>query len=691
MRASSLSRKSSIATALFSAVALMMISGPARAAVMTWDPATSGGTAVGGGGTWNTSNTSWWNTSTDLAWSDSTNANDTALFSGTAGTVTLGTNINAGGLTFSSSYTLYGTTAATTLTLSGGTVNIGSNTINIGKMTLGGSNGFTMQGTGSLIFGQYGGNTVNWNFGAGAVINVSGGTLVGGTYANDSWTNDQASLTVGGGALFQGDEANVLVAALNGAGTVQTGFNGSGYNTFTVGVNNGSGTFSGVIANEQSTGNLTKTGSGIQVLSGANTYTGVTAINGGTLQISGTGVLGGGNYSAAISNSGTLVISTSSNQTFGGAISGGGALLQNGSNITTLTGANSYTGPTTIGGGALQIGNGGTTGALSNSTAISNSGSLIFNRSDNYGGAFSNAIGGPGSLRARGRRAHAQRLEYLRRRHDDQRRRCCSSAAPVPFRGQELSRLPAGSWSPRRYYGTSTPVMGWFNNGLIAPNPSGAMALANSTNDTETLALTGTLSGLSLGAIGSATYGGSLTTSATTYYLGGGGGTLTFTPTLSGANSLVIGNGGLTGTVVLTASNTYTGTTTLSGGTVNLARRKPRARPGPWANRRPANPGSIILSGGYLQYSAANQNDYSGRFSTAANQQYNVDTNGQNVTWAAALTSTGGSLTKVGLGTLTLTGSNTYTGTTTLSGGTVNLGVGGDRGHLRAAGQVGRH
>ena len=56
------------------------------------------------------------------------------------------------------------------------------------------------------------------------------------------------------------------------------------------------------------------------------------------------------------------------------------------------------------------------------------------------------------------------------------------------------------------------------------------------------------------------------------------------------------------------------------------------------------------MSGGYLQYSPLNQYDYSNRFSTAANQCYNVDTNGQNVTWTAGLTSSGGSLSKIGAG-----------------------------------------
>ena len=83
--------------------------------------------------------------------------------------------------------------------------------------------------------------------------------------------------------------------------------------------------------------------------------------------------------------------------------------------------------------------------------------------------------------------------------------------------------------------------------------------------------------------------------------------------------------------------------------------------------------GNIVFNGGILQYSATNQNDYSGRFSTAANQQYNVDTNGQTVTWATALTSSGGNLIKSGSGTLILSAANTFSGTTAITSGTLLL------------------
>ena len=97
---------------------------------------------------------------------------------------------------------------------------------------------------------------------------------------------------------------------------------------------------------------------------------------------------------------------------------------------------------------------------------------------------------------------------------------------------------------------------------------------------------------------------------------------------------------------------------------------------GPLGNSAAVNAGSIIFGGGTLQYSAANKNDYSGRFSTAANQPISIDTNGQSVTFpTTALSSSGGTLTKLGAGTLTLSDTNTYTGATTVTSGTLQAGV----------------
>ncbi len=125
--------------------------------------------------------------------------------------------------------------------------------------------------------------------------------------------------------------------------------------------------------------------------------------------------------------------------------------------------------------------------------------------------------------------------------------------------------------------------------------------------------------------------------------------------------------GGVSGTGGLTKSGS--GTLTLSGSNINAG--------SVLVNSSGAlgSSGTLSFGGGTLQYSASNTTDYSPRISTASGQAYKVDTNGQNVTWATALTSSGATLSKAGTGTLTLSGANTYSGGATVSAGTLKMGV----------------
>ena len=144
--------------------------------------------------------------------------------------------------------------------------------------------------------------------------------------------------------------------------------------------------FGGVI--EDGTGNvgLFLFGGGVQVLSGANTYSGPTALDDGILRLGSSlslptrtavmlgnrGWLDLAGFNATLSNisgtGSTAVINSSllsasvltiagGNNVFGGRITHGGAplgLTVNGGTLT-LTGVNTYTGPTTLNGGTLRI------------------------------------------------------------------------------------------------------------------------------------------------------------------------------------------------------------------------------------------------------------------------------------------------------------------------------------------------
>ena len=143
-------------------------------------------------------------------------------------------------------------------------------------------------GTGEVIWGS---SAAIFSLAAGALIDVREGVFVGGSYINENWTNNHSDLNVESGAVFKTVEANVRLNRITGSGTLGTGYSGSGYQNLTIGIDGGSSQFNGSITNTDNNpewhGNVVKEGSGIITLAGANTYSGTTLVNAGTLRING--------------------------------------------------------------------------------------------------------------------------------------------------------------------------------------------------------------------------------------------------------------------------------------------------------------------------------------------------------------------------------------------------------------------
>lgn len=209
------------------------------------------------------------------------------------------TVVNAGRLLYSGTYSSASQTVADgaviELAVAGGTRDYASATF---------SGAGTLRKTGAGT-ARWGSTAATFALADGSLIDVQEGGFVGGSSANEKWTNNRSSLHVAAGARFDGVEANVRVDALTGSGIITSGYNGAGYQNFTFGVADGSGTFDGLLANGSSPGRFVKAGSGTQTLTGANTYTGGTTITGGTLLVTNTTGSATGTGAVAV-NGGTL-------------------------------------------------------------------------------------------------------------------------------------------------------------------------------------------------------------------------------------------------------------------------------------------------------------------------------------------------------------------------------------------------
>ena len=103
-------------------------------------------------------------------------------------------------------------------------------------------------------------------------------------------------------------------------------------------------------------GSVTQAGAGTLILTGDSTYTGGTTISSGILQIGNGGTTGSITGDVSAVGYATLAFYRSDDLTFDGVISGSGFVVQEGGGTLTLTGTNTYSGPTmVINSGALQV------------------------------------------------------------------------------------------------------------------------------------------------------------------------------------------------------------------------------------------------------------------------------------------------------------------------------------------------
>lgn len=239
-------------------------------------------------------------------------------------------------------------------------------TASAGTITFNGSGKFIKSGNAAL-YSLNGDFKVKYAFSSGAQFNVEAGTFFNGKWLQQNWRENKSDMTISSGAtlnLWDGGYADaegaytvktgVIIDALNGAGTI-TATAGGAPGLFVMGVDDGNGTFSGRILGKAdgasiNTISIEKKGTGTQILTGKNTYTGTTKISAGTLQIgnaTASGTLGTG--AVTVASGAKLAFNRKDGQTITNAVSGTGTIAVNSGSIS-LT--NAFTGAVEVAAGA---------------------------------------------------------------------------------------------------------------------------------------------------------------------------------------------------------------------------------------------------------------------------------------------------------------------------------------------------
>ncbi|MEO8297523.1 MAG: autotransporter-associated beta strand repeat-containing protein, partial [Burkholderiales bacterium] len=544
-------------------------------------------------------------------------------------------------------------TGAGTLTINGGTLTVGgdgsSTTFSgviddnnmggsltkagAGTLTLSGSNSYT--GTTSVTAGTLAVAT-DANLGTGEIA------LNGGTLSVTDYTDLDNSIVLGsaGGGLASSTMSGVVV--------------------------------SGVISG---TGPLTTGGSGLLMLTTANTYSGATTVASGTLAVLNDQSLGTTAGATSVADGATLWVWEA--HTVAEALTlGGTGANNNGFNSalavqdgSTLTGAITLAADTTVGadgavtlsgdiGGAygLTKGMGGTltlSGSNSHTTTTVAEGTLVIAGDANLG---SDAV----SL------ATNSTLQVTGASTLDNALALSGAATVQADAAVTLSGVLSGSGDLSKT-GSGTLTLAGTNShsGAVTVSAGGLTLQGGSSLGDSSAVTVGSGSTLTLGlgaeTIGSLAGAGNV---ALGYRLtlGGDNTTTSFSGVISGSGNGITKAG--TGSFTLSGANTYTGATTVSAGTLVLS----------GGSAISDSSAVTVASGATVSLGAS---ETVGSLAGAGNVSLGSNTlsaGGDNTSTSySGVLSGSGALTKLGSGTMTLSATNTYIGDTTVSAGTLAL------------------
>ena len=383
---------------------------------------------------------------------------------------------------------------------------------------------------------SYSVNSVNFLSGAPAItLNAGGGagqtlTVNGGGITDASASNQTLNVPVVLGTVSQ-SVSNTGSGILTLGGTVSDG----GFNLLTGGTS--AVNISGVISG---TGGLINTNTSTTTLTGANTYTGVTTINAGTLQL-GDGATTNGSVAGNIADNTALTFANPNAQTYAGAISGSGTVTKSGAGTLTLSnGGSSFTGNVAINGGTLSVTGGaaanagptalGSDAAAGRTITVGSGSTLNLAINDVFGNAVTTNVP---NIIVNGGTVSSTRYNAI---------------GNITLNGATLSQNAAD--------GSGNLMAGFqgyqFLGSVTVGGTSASTISSGATNDGDQLASNTTFNVGVTGATGPDLIVSSRLTNTSPNFTAG-------SLTKTGA-----------GTMELTAANNYTGTTTISAGTLQV-------------------------------------------------------------------------------------------------------------------------